>query len=154
MIDGAAVYASNQAGRTIRIDADTGERLWTIPEGAYGPAWPVGGSIFLLSDLGALVRADAMTGDLIWTVQLPDYFPRRGIFGPREPTTAINHFGPIMAGGRLWVASADGYLRAFSPVDGSKLAEVPLPGGAAAAPAVAGGVLYVPTRDGRLLAFQ
>lgn len=154
VIDGGTVYASNQAGRTVRIDAETGERVWTMPEGSYGPAWPVGGSIFLLSDLGALVRADAATGDLIWTVQLPDYFPRRGIFGPREPTTAINHFGPILAGGRLWVASADGLLRAFSPVDGTKLAEVALPGGAAAAPAVAGGVLYVPTRDGRLLAFQ
>ena len=43
---------------------------------------------------------------------------------------------------------------AFTPQDGRLLAEVALPGGAAAAPAVAGGVLYVTTRDGRLLAFQ
>ena len=52
------------------------------------------------------------------------------------------------------MASGDGLLRAFSPVDGALLAELALPGGAAAAPAVAGGVMYVVTRDGRLLAFQ
>jgi hypothetical protein len=52
------------------------------------------------------------------------------------------------------VAGADGLLRAFSPANGALLAEVPLPGGAAAPPAVAGGVMYVTTRDGRLLAFQ
>ena len=64
------------------------------------------------------------------------------------------YYGPVLAGGRLWVASADGWLRAFSPVDGSLLASIELPGGAAAAPAVAGGVLYVTTREGQLLAFQ
>ena len=154
VIDGATVYASNQAGRTIRLDSQSGERAWTIAEGSYGPAWPVGGSVFLLSDVGALVRADAATGALIWEVQLPEYFPNRGLFGPRPPYRAIPYYGPILAGGRLWVAGADGLLRAFSPVDGSLLAEVPLPGGAAAQPAVAGGVMYVTTRDGRLLAFQ
>ena len=61
---------------------------------------------------------------------------------------------PILAGGRLWVASGDGLLRAFSPVNGALLAEVPLPGGAAAPPAVAGGVMYVVSGDGKLLAFQ
>ena len=71
-----------------------------------------------------------------------------------NPIEAIGYYGPILAGGRIWVAGADGLLRAFAPGDGTALAQVPLPGGAAAAPAVAGGVMYVITRDGRLLAFQ
>ena len=45
VVDGDAIFASNQAGRTTRIDAATGERAWTMDEGSYGPAWPVGGSI-------------------------------------------------------------------------------------------------------------
>ena len=154
VIDGQTVYASNQSGRTVRLDSRTGELAWTIDEGSYGPAWPVGGSIFLLSDVGSLVRADADTGALVWEVRLPEYFPHRGFFGRGKPYLAIPYYGPILAGGRLWVAGADGLLRAFSPVDGAALAQVPLPGGAAAAPAVAGGVLYVTTRNGRLLAFQ
>jgi outer membrane protein assembly factor BamB len=154
VIDGSVVYASNQSGRTVRLDAETGERDWTIQEGSYGPAWPVENSVFLLSDLGALVRADAATGELLWVTQLPEYFPNPGFFGRGKPFRAISYYGPILAGGRLWVAGADGLLRAFSPVDGSEIAQVPLPGGAAAAPAIAGGVMYVVTRDGRLLAFQ
>ena len=140
----------------MRLDSQTGERAWTIAEGSYGPAWPVGGSVFLLSDVGALVRADAATGELLWQVQLPEFFPnRRLLFGRGKPYLAIPHYGPILAGGRLWVA---GRRRAAARVQPGRRraagASVPLPGGAAAAPAVAGGVMYIATRDGRLLAFQ
>ncbi|HRO11107.1 PQQ-binding-like beta-propeller repeat protein [Amaricoccus sp.] len=154
VIDGEVVYASNQAGRTIRVDARTGERAWTIAEGSYGPAWPAGGSVFLLSDEAALVRADAATGELLWQVQLPELFPHRGFFGRGKPFKAVAYHGPVLAGGRLWVAGADGLLRAFNPANGAPLAELPLPGGAAALPAVAGGIMYIVTQDGKLLAFQ
>lgn len=154
VVDGDVIYASNQAGRTTRIDATTGERAWTMDEGSYGPAWPVGGSIFLLSDVGSLVRADAATGDYIWQVTLPQYFPYGGLFGRGKPSRAVPYYGPILAGGRIWVASGDGLLRAFSPVDGTRLVEIEIPGGAAAQPAVAGGVMYIVTTDGKLLAFQ
>jgi outer membrane protein assembly factor BamB len=125
-----------------------------MPEGSYGPAWPVGGSVFLLSDVGTLVRADAETGAIVWSVQLPELFPNPGFFGRGTPFRAIPYYGPILAGGRLWVAGADGTLRAFSPVDGTPLYQVEVPGGASAPPAVAGGVMYVVSRDGRLHAFQ
>ncbi len=154
VIDGDVIFASNQAGRTIRLDGRTGERAWTIAEGSYGPAWPVGGSVFLLSDEGALVRAEAATGELLWLVQLPELFPNPGWFGRGKPFKAVAYHGPVLAGGRLWVAGADGLLRAFNPADGAALAQIPLPGGAAAPPAVAGGVMYIVTQDGKLLAFQ
>jgi outer membrane protein assembly factor BamB len=93
VIDGGVIYASNQSGRTVRLDSQTGERAWMIAEGSYGPAWPVGGSVFLLSDLGALVRADAATGELLWQVQLPEFFPnRRLLFGRGTPYLAIPHY--------------------------------------------------------------
>ena len=138
----------------MRLDADTGERAWTLEEGSYGPAWPVGGSVFLLSDTGALVRVDAASGELLWQVQLPEYFPNPGWFGRGKPYKAIPYYGPVLAGSRLWVAGADGLLRAFGPADGAPLGQVPFAGGAAGPPAVAGGVMYVSTRDGKLLAFQ
>ncbi len=147
VIDGSTVYASNQSGRTISLDRQTGERNWTMAEGAFGPAWPVAGSVFLLSDQGGLVRADASTGAVAWLTQLPEYTDENR----RE---AIAHYGPLLAGGRLWVASADGLLRAFSPSNGTLLGSVALPGGAAAPPVVARGVLYVVSRDGNLHAFQ
>jgi outer membrane protein assembly factor BamB len=154
VIFGDAVFASNQSGRTIRVDRLTGERAWTMPEGSYGPAWPVGGSIFLMSDIGTLVRADAASGQILWSVQLPEAVLSRRLWGPGEPIAAVTHYGPTLAGGRIWVASGDGFLRGYSPTNAALLAQIELPGGAASAPAVAGGVLYVVNRDGRLLAFQ
>ena len=147
VIAGGTVYASNQSGRTIALDRLTGERRWTMSEGAYGPAWPVGGSIFLMSDLGALVRADAATGDILWSEQLPQYVDRR-------QARAVVHHGPVLAGGRLWVASSDRLLRGFAPASGALVASVALPAPAAAGPAVAGGAMFVVTTDGRLHAFQ
>ena len=154
VIDGDTVYASNQGGRTVSLDRATGERRGTMPEGAYGPAWPVGASLFLLSDEGALVRADAATGQLIWSTQLPYDGPPSGFFRRGPPTSVVPHYGPILAGGRLWVAGADGLLRSFDPSTGAPLGSVELPGGAGAPPAIAGGVMYVVNRDGQLLAFQ
>ena len=109
VIDGATIYASNQSGRTVSLDRQSGERHWTLDEGAYGPAWPVGGSVFLMSDEGALVRVDAATGREIWNVQLKQYD------NDKKRVSAVTHYGPVLAGGRLWVASGDEFLRAFNP---------------------------------------
>jgi outer membrane protein assembly factor BamB len=148
VIDGDTVYASNQSGRTVSLDRLTGTRNWTLSEGSYGRVWPVATALFLLSDEGELVRVDAASGAIIWSVQLPQYA------NPRKRRAAIAHYGPILAGGRLWVASGDGQVRAFSPDDGRPLGSVALPAGAAAAPAVAQGVMYVVSVDGQLNALQ
>ncbi|TPE53759.1 PQQ-like beta-propeller repeat protein [Amaricoccus solimangrovi] len=148
VIAGGTVYAANQSGRAVALDAETGERRWTASEGAYGPAWPVGGAVFMVSDEGALLRLDAATGRVIWRTVLPEYW------NEEKRIEAIAHYGPILAGGRLWVASGDETLRSFDPTTGRQLSSVPLPGGAGAPPAIAGGVMYIVSRDGKLLAFQ
>jgi len=70
---------------------------------------------------------------------------RRGIFA---------HYGPVLAGGRLIVASSDGVLREADPASGRLLRETPLGAPAAADPVVAQGTLYVVTADGRLHALR
>ena len=64
------------------------------------------------------------------------------------------HYGPVLAGGRLWVASSDGVIRSFDPESGALLGSTPLPGGAATNPVVAGQPLYVVSSDGRLHAYR
>jgi outer membrane protein assembly factor BamB len=73
---------------------------------------------------------------------------------PRRQAERYAHYGPVVAGGRVIVASGDGVIRQFDPVAGGLLAQVALPGGAASAPIVAGGTLYVMNRDGQLVAFR
>lgn len=151
VIIGDVIYAGNPSGRTVALDAATGERIWTAQEGAISPVWIEGGSLFLVSDQAQLVRLNAKTGERIWDVGLPYIVPKRRKKRLRD---IYSHFGPVLAGDRLWVASNDGQLRGFDPVNGSLLATIALPGGAATRPIVVGGVLYVVNQDGQLLAFR
>ncbi len=150
VIDGGRVYVGNATGRLVALDLATGSRIWTATEGATSPVWPVGGAVFLVNDVNALVRLDAATGQAVWRVALPGFVEDN----PARRKTRHAHYGPVLAGGRLIVASSDGALRQFDPVSGAALGEVALPGGAASHPAVAGGTLYVVNRRGQLLAFR
>ena len=152
VIDGNRVYVGNFTGVTVALDAASGERLWTVGEGAANPVWPAGGSLFMVNDLNQLLRLDAADGSVIWRVALPDFVESGGFL--RRGRTVYAHYGPVLAGNRLIVASSDGQLRSFDPTSGALVGSVPLPGGAASAPAIANGVLYVVNKNGQLLAFR
>lgn len=152
VLSGGRVYAGSFAGRTIALDAASGERFWTARIGAVAPVWPTGGSIFLVSPENQLVRLDAATGELIWRRDLP-FFVKSNRRPDRWKEIYVHH-GPVLAGGRLWLASSDGYLRGFDAISGGLVAAADLPGGAASAPIVVNGTMYVVSRDGRLLAYR
>ena len=142
------VYVGTQAGKLTAINKRTGERRWTINDGALAPVWPVAGSLFMLSDENKLKRLDASDGSEIWSVTLPSFGK------PEKAKDHIAHFGPILAGGQIILASTDGILRKYDPASGSFVGQLSVPDGAAATPAVAGGILYVLSSTGTLHAFQ
>ncbi|MEJ6397984.1 PQQ-like beta-propeller repeat protein [Yoonia sp. 208BN28-4] len=150
VIDGTTVYVGNFSGRISAMDVSNGDRIWTAQEGTTGTVWPVGGSVFLLNDLNELVRLDAADGSVIWRVALPDTV--EGRFGSIVGKHA--HYGPIVAGGRVIVASSDGVIRQFDPVSGAVAGLTTLEGGASSAPVVAGQTLYVVSKLGNLHAFR
>lgn len=150
VVAGGVVYAGSAAGRTVALRTDTGQEVWSAPEGAYGPVAVAGGSVFLVSDEARLVRLDAASGAPVWSVGMPLYDRDN----PRRQVGIHAHFGPILAGGRLVVVSDDRLIRLFAPENGALAGTVELPSGAAAAPALAGGTLYVVTGNGQLHAFR
>ncbi|MGR3377264.1 outer membrane protein assembly factor BamB family protein [Salipiger abyssi] len=152
VISGERVFVGNHSGRVVGFNLGSGERLWTARMGARGPVWPAGDSVFFVSDVNALVRLDAATGEQIWSVDLPGYEPVRR--PQRKRDSAFAHHGPVLAGGRLVLASSDGLLRSFNPENGALLSAIEIPGGATTAPAVAGGTLYVVTKKGQLVAYR
>jgi outer membrane protein assembly factor BamB len=151
VVVGDTAYVGNATGRIAALTTATGQPRWTAREGAYGPVWPVGGSLFLLSDESQLVRLSASTGELIWAVDLPYFTETRR---ERRRSRIFAHYGPVLAGGRLWIASDDGLLRGFDPASGALAATTEIPGGAAVSPVVVGGVMYVVARNGQLHAFR
>ncbi|MEM8581242.1 MAG: PQQ-binding-like beta-propeller repeat protein [Pseudomonadota bacterium] len=150
VVVGNTIFAGNPAGRTAAINASSGDRIWTADEGATHPVWPIGNSIFLMSDQNELIRLSASTGETVWAVPLPKFTEER----VRRRTGVYAHYGPVLAGNRLWVASSDGVLRGFSPSSGALTAQIDLPGGAASAPIVVDRTLYVVSQEGQLLAYR
>lgn len=150
VVVGSRVYVGNFSGRIAAFDIDSGDRIWTAREGALGPVWPAGDSVFAITDRNQLVRFDAGSGEIVWAVDLPGFVRDK----PRKRGAVHAHYGPILAGGRVIVASNDGLLRFFSPDDGSLTGTVAVPGGATTAPVVAGNTLYVVGTKGELHAFR
>lgn len=150
VLSGDRVYVGSSAGRIAALEATSGERIWTATDGAMNPVWPSGNSVFAVSDQAELLRLDATTGERIWGVLLP-YFEARKT---RRRESVYPHFGPILAGGQVIVASGDGMLRTYAPEDGRLISETALPGGAASTMAVVDGTLYVVSAKGQLLAYR
>jgi len=150
VIQGGTLYAGNQSGRVVALEVASGERLWTATEGAYSPILTAGDSLFFVSDRNELLRIERASGARIWGTELPLFVNDRVV----RRRAVFTHFGPILAGGRLVVASGDGAIRLFDPTDGGAVGELSLRSGAASNPIVMGDTLYVVSTDGRLHAYR
>ncbi len=58
VVDGSRAYVGNQSGRIAAVALGNGDRIWTANEGAVGPIWPAGDSLFAVTDRNELVRLD------------------------------------------------------------------------------------------------
>jgi outer membrane protein assembly factor BamB len=150
VVVGGTVYAGNQSGRVVALNASSGTRLWTANEGSYSPVLVAGDSLFFVSDRNELIRLDASNGARIWGVELPLYVRER----ERRRRAVFTHYGPILAGGRLVMASGDGQIRMFDPASGQLVQTVALRGGAASHPIVVDNTLMVVNSNGQLVAYR
>lgn len=150
VIDSELVYLSNSAGRMAALDLKTGQRKWTSNQGSQGDILTAGESVFFVSDENKLIRKSKLDGGIIWSNQLP-HFTKKSL---KRRTDIFVHYGPILAGGRLILASSDRILREFDPVDGTLVSSSRLSYGAASSPVVVKETLYLLNTDGALLAFR
>ena len=150
VIDGSTVFVANASGRITALNLDKGERIWGKPFGTLGNIWPAGDSLFFVNDLSQLVRMDKYSGDIIWSVQLPSFLK----INPKRSKEVVAHFGPIVAGGKVVIASSDKKIRVFDPIDGSLVDDVRVPSGATSNPIIADNILYFVSQDGDLYAFR
>ena len=104
----------------------------------------------MVNDQARLVRLDARTGAVIWGFAMPYFENTR----PKRLKAITAHYGPVLAGGRIAVASGDGTLRLFDPASGAIVAQADIPSGAASSPALVGGMLLVMGQNGQLHAFR
>jgi outer membrane protein assembly factor BamB len=150
VVVGGTVYVGNQSGRVVALDPRSGTRQWTANEGSYSPVLAAGGSLFFVSDRNELIRLDAATGARVWGTELPLYVRER----ERRRRAVFTHYGPILASGRLVVASGDGLIRMFDPASGQLVQSIGLRGGAASRPIVVDNTLMVVNANGQLIAYR
>lgn len=150
VVDGT-IYAANATGRAVAVNAADGKVRWSAEEGAQGTMAVGGGSVFFVNDEAKLIRLSATDGGKVWEVALPRY---EKADKPKKLKSVWPAFGPLLASGRVWIASGDGYLRSFNPEDGALLGIVELPAGAASRPIVVAGMMMLMTEKGDLIGMR
>lgn len=151
VIDGGLVFAANASGRAVAVGINDGKTRWSADEGAQGTMAVAGGSVYFVTDQAKLVRLSAGNGTKVWEVELPRYVKSDK---PRRLKEIYPAYGPVLAGGKLWVASGDGYVRSFNPTDGAALGAVALPAGAASRPITVAGMMLLIDTKGELVALR
>ena len=148
MLAGGLVFASSQSGAIIAIDGRSGSRIWTKPIGSSQPPALTGQHIFVLGTEGRLACLNAATGNAYWVVQLRQFEKEQ------KKKKRIAYSGPIVASGRVVVATSTGELLAFSPQTGEQTDSLKLGGKVYLEPIAVGDKLLVLTDDAKLIAIK
>lgn len=148
VIDDELVFAVSHAGRTVAIDRRTGARVWEQSVGGVNTPWVAGDLVFVLTNENELVALTRQFGQVRWATSFPRFED------PEDREDPIFWSGPVLAGGRLWLASSTGELTAVAPETGDVVSTQPIPGEVLVAPLVANNTLYVVTDGGTLVAYR
>jgi outer membrane protein assembly factor BamB len=137
-IDGATVFAVGHAGRMIATSTRTGERLWTLPVAGIQAPWVAGDMVYVVDTAGQVRALGRRDGALAWSTKL---------------SGSKVWAGPVLAGGRLWLASDKGKLVAIDAVSGKVSSTQDIGGPVFVPPIAAAGRLFLVTDKGRLVVF-
>jgi outer membrane protein assembly factor BamB len=147
-IDKGRVFAISYGGKFVSIDITSGQRVWTHDVGGAKSPWVSGNMVFFISSNAELVALGRDTGALAWVMPLATYDKE----GASQNSLLWN--GPVMAGDRLILTSADESLLEISPKDGTLIRKTDLGFHVAVPPVVAGETLYLVSTDGTLSAWK
>ncbi len=142
------VYAVGQGGRMVALEISTGQRLWEQNLAGTSTPWLAGEWLFVVTDDARLICLSRANGKVRWITQM------RGYKNPKKKSGAYVWFGPVLAGGKLWLTNTRGEIVGVSPADGKIVStikhgqEIGLP------PVVANSTLYVLDQKGHVTAYR
>ncbi len=148
IIDSGRVYALGQGGRMAAYELVTGQRIWELNLAGISTPAVSGDWIFTLTDDGRLLCIARTSGKVRWITQLARFKNEEKHKGP------IYWTGPVLAGGRLWIANSRGEIASVAVTDGKLSTFDKLGSGVSLAPVVAGGMLYVLDDGGKISAYR
>jgi outer membrane protein assembly factor BamB len=148
IIDAGRVYALGQGGRMAAYELVTGQRIWELNLAGISTPAVAGDWIFTLTDEGKLLAIRRDTGRVRWLTQLERYRHLKKKKGD------VFWTGPVLAGGRLWMANTLGQVFTANVNDGKATLAFKLGSSVSLAPVVANKVLYILDDSGRINAYR
>jgi outer membrane protein assembly factor BamB len=149
VVDRGRVFAVSHSGRLASIDQRTGDRDWEADIGGVDTPVVAGEAVYVLSNDNQLIALTRDSGRIIWVHDLP------GTVDPKDKSSdRLFWSGPVMAGGKLWLATSDGHLRGFATQDGAEAGKIYFGDPLFMPPVVAGGIIYAVTDGGELVAMK
>jgi outer membrane protein assembly factor BamB len=148
IIDRGRVYALGQGGRMAAYELVTGQRIWELNLAGISTPAVAGEWVFTLTDDARLLAIQRTSGKVRWLTQLDEYRV------PKKKKDKIFWVGPVLAGGKLWMANSQGEVSWADPSDGSVTRFADLKESVSLAPIVAGQTLYILDDSGKISAWR
>ena len=148
VIDGGQVIAVGQGGRMVSLELISGQRQWEINIAGISKPWVAGEWVFVVSDVAKLLSVNRANGKLRWITQLQAFRTDKKKAGPSR------YRGPVLAGGRLILASSEGTLVNVDPANGGFQSQTNIRASGHLSPIVANQTLDILDENGRLHAFR
>ncbi|MEQ8403505.1 MAG: PQQ-binding-like beta-propeller repeat protein [Oceanicaulis sp.] len=145
---GDRVYAMSHSGVMAAFDLRSGERVWTLPAGGLHAPYLAGDYLFIVTTDAEVAAIDRTAGTVRWITQLPAFK------NERRRRDRISWAGPILAGGRLIVASSEGDMEILDPATGEQSQDRDIGDRVFIAPVIAEETVVVFTDAGRLIAYR
>jgi outer membrane protein assembly factor BamB len=142
------VYALGQGGRMAAYELVTGQRIWELNLAGISTPAVAGDWIFTLTDEGKLLAIQRETGKVRWLTELQRYQNKKKKKGD------IFWTGPVLAGGKLWVANTIGQVFTVNVSDGTPKLAWKMGSPVSLAPVVANKVLYILEDSGKISAYR
>lgn len=143
VVEDGVVYAVGSSGVLAASNLVSGQRLWEQEISAINTPWVAGNTLYVISTKNELIALKKEDGRVRWVKKLP----------AKDDDEAIEWYGPVMAGGKLWIFGDHGRAMAVDATNGA-IAEFKVADGVMTPPVVVGGVLYVISKDATLHAYK
>ncbi len=152
VIDAGRAYAIGQGGRMVALDVLTGQRLWEQNLAGISTPWVAGEWIFVVTDDARLICLARASGKIRWVSQLRKFRVDKN--EGKNQKDPVSWVGPVLAGGKLWLANSLGEIVAASPTDGAVATSMAAKGAFGLSPVVANQTLYLMSDEGTLTAYR
>ncbi|KAI93564.1 pyrrolo-quinoline quinone [Rhodomicrobium udaipurense JA643] len=139
VVDRDMLFAMSRGGQLIATSKDKGQRIWTRDIRGSQTPWVAGDAVFVVDASGKLIALNRKDGKARWVTQLP---------GDGRWS------GPVLAGGKLWLASSKGLFAGVDASTGEIGTQTDLGSPVMIAPVVANGKLFVLTDKAQLIAMN